>query len=364
MKLGIVFFVKLLWQLAFANMASPFIDGTRAASPFSSRDVDVRSERIHISLNPAGTDAKFTIDYNIFSRHDGIHIPLLFVALKYNYGFRVWLDGKEIVVTEIPSKFTHFNNSPFEAFKIARSNETNNGGPDEVNILWSDSRSETHTINELMYFEANLSKGSHTIHVEYNAAADLNLGSWVTQRTLRYSLSPAKYWHSFENLSVAIEQHGHPVALNTNLGTPKKTGTLQQWSFSKLPADYIEISYTPEINFFAKILINTGPIVPTVAASALLIWIHLIWIKRYRKRKAFKKFSIAVIIGSVVFPFLFVIAFMLSFPIIDAIIGPDASGRHGYTFLAILIYPVLMPLYWITMWLVDRRFRKRNDGKS
>jgi len=99
-----------------------------------------------------------------------------------------------------------------------------------------------------------------------------------------------------------------------------------------LPDEYFEISYKPVPNYFAKILIAISPAGLWAIATILLILVHLRFTLRYRRKNIAKRFSIAVIFGSIIIPFLSLLSFMLSFDLIDAVIGKYATGRHGYVF--------------------------------
>jgi hypothetical protein len=56
-------------------------------------------------------------------------------------------------------------------------------------------------------------------------------------------------------------------------------------------------------------------------------------------------------------PFFTLAGYMLAFDLIDAAIGPAAGRTHGYTFLVLVVYPFLMPVYWLVMWLFDLRIK-------
>ncbi len=66
-----------------------------------------------------------------------------------------------------------------------------------------------------------------------------------------------------------------------------------------------------------------------------------------------------MIAGSLIIPAIILFYYVYSFEIIDNAIGVNASRYHGYNFLVVFIYPVLMPVYIIIMWLVDRTMKKR-----
>jgi len=66
-----------------------------------------------------------------------------------------------------------------------------------------------------------------------------------------------------------------------------------------------------------------------------------------------------MIVGSITNPLIILLGFIYSFDLIDFAIGEESSKYHGYIVLAILIYPILLAVYWVTMWLIDRATVRR-----
>ena len=76
-----------------ANMASPVSGGSFYASAFSSKDIDILSEYIHIAIDKNFKSAKYIVEYTIQSDVSGNQIPLLFYAQDFEDSFFVWLDA-------------------------------------------------------------------------------------------------------------------------------------------------------------------------------------------------------------------------------------------------------------------------------
>jgi hypothetical protein len=72
-----------------------------------------------------------------------------------------------------------------------------------------------------------------------------------------------------------------------------------------------------------------------------------------------KYFFWVMIAGSILVPLLVLLSYIFSFSLIDLAIGPAASRNHGYTFLSLAFYPLLLLVYWPAMWLVDRAMARR-----
>ena len=86
----------------------------------------------------------------------------------------------------------------------------------------------------------------------------------------------------------------------------------------------------------------------------MLFATHLFFVLRYRRKFINKKYSPVVIAGSLVIPFLILLSYVYSYYVIDNIIGEEAGRHHGYVFLVIIFYPLLLAFYWTILWLIDR----------
>lgn len=355
--------IFLLAQLCMANMASPIWKGTFSSSAFCSRDIDILKEKIHITIDKDFKTAAFVIEYYV--RNDlveGFQIPLLFHAKDYLGDFKVWVDNQDAFVGDVPSEYKTNPSAPFEKFSDSFSSL--NDAEETVTIYWEKGAGSIYNINELKYFDFDLSRGESIIRVEYTASVWTDISKWVTEYSFRYSLSPAKHWKSFGSLEIIVDGSAFASPLTSSLGQPP-SGSLNSvavWNFSTLPADFFEITFVPTISAIAKILITLGPISLTIILALLFALLHYWGINKFRKSKPANKYSWVVITGSLIIPLLILIGFVLLFELIDMAIGSVAGRYHGYIFLVIIFYPVLLPVYWIIMWLIDRRIKsKRYD---
>lgn len=353
-------FLILIGQLSLANMASPVREGTLSSSAFSSRNIDILKEKISISLDSHFNTAFFSVEYIIKTDTEGNQIPLLFHAMDYHGEFKVWVDDKEITILPTPKEYLDITNSVFQNFSHIFH------GSNQVTIYWDEHSGFVYTINDLKYFETFLSKGEHKIRVEYMANAWTDLHQWVKNYSLRYSLSPAKFWKSFGTLEVILDAAKFRKHITTNLGKPAfgKTDAIAIWVFNKLPGNYIEINYTPQINSKAKMLLNIGTDNLTLFFALAVVILHIIFTRRFRKHNLHNKYSWVLISGSLVIPFVVLFFNMYSYTLIDNAIGEEASRYHGYTFFIMVLYPVVMPFYWILMWLLDKFHKKSLITKS
>lgn len=356
LKTGLTFLFLILGQLALANMASPIRRGTMTSSAISSKDINIVSEKVFVKVDPGFKTAKFTVEYNIQSDISGMQIPLLFVARDFRDSFSVWIDDKEVRLQNVP--VNHYEDSPFNGF--ANSLERDNY-EDEITIYWERNSGNVYKLSDLKYFEADIEKGAHVVRVEYTANAWTNSSGWVKKYSFRYSLTPAKFWKSFGNLEIAVVQDGQIGHVETNLGLPdeKEIKSTNTWTFNKLPDEYFEISYTPEISGYARALIDIEPFGFAVITLVFLSIIHLFLTLAYRRKNINRKYSIVVILGSVLIPFLSMLSFVFSFDLIDNAIGENAGRHHGYAALSIIFHPVILVVYLFLFWLADKLYKKK-----
>ncbi len=364
--MAIRFLLLLLLLLAgkpaFANMASPYIVGSSPATAFSSRDVDILSENLHIRISADHQSAKYTVEYTVKSDVAGIQIPLLFLAEGYADSFQVWVDGQPVQLASIPRQYTKFAGSPYAAFGAAKDGETDYLSEDQVHISWEKTSGSFYRLRDLKYFQTDLPKGVHKIRVVYTARPWSNRSNWVKSSEFRYSLSPAKHWRSFGSLQITVEQEGLPQTLTGKFGggAEKWNSPAKTFSFTKLPAEAIWVSSTPAVSALAAFFVALEPFgICLFFVAPLLIFGHLRAIRNYRKAHPQKKFSPVLIWGNLLLPLLGIVLFIASFSFIDWLVGPAAGGMHGYTVLTIFLYPFIMPFYATAMWLADKFWKHR-----
>lgn len=353
MKTILAVFTLFTAQFCMANMASPIVRGTSAADVFSSRNIDITSEHISILINNDRSAARFIIEYHIKADAAGIQIPLLFVAEGYTDSFRVWLDGKSISVAPLPGTYTGSAPSPLDAFKGIT------GKDNYVTIYWREQEGYGYRLQNLLYFETDIQPGDHTIRVEYTARPWKDRSGWVNKTSFRYSLTPAKYWRSFGMLDVTVRQEGEPVEYQNNLGAalPGSTAAVSKWHFTKLPGEYIELEFGPGIKQSARLMILLAPYMPYIA-GAILFLLHLLLMRWYRKTHIRVKYSPVMILGSILVPILALNSYISAINRADNLIGAEASRYHGYTFLVFIFLPLVLPVYWIIMWQLDKRHKR------
>ncbi|RYG12069.1 MAG: hypothetical protein EOO07_19615 [Chitinophagaceae bacterium] len=350
----------LLYLLIFApftmgaNMESPGDTGgnPQSSSAIASKNIDILHESILIETNKNFTTAKFSIEYHINTRRAGNQIPLIFYASEFREDFKVWVDNESVSLRQMPKKYTE------QRGKLVLSPDFYNPGRFVADFDdFEDKSPALSRTEELKYFEINLAKGGHVIRVEYVADVSLYMGGWVNSYSVGYQLWPAKNWKSFGTLTITIDNSKSGVLVETDLGKPQSGNltTVATWKFTSLPADEFTLFYEPKIPALATLLIEFSPTGMMLTFGLFLFILHRSLMKKFRKNHPHRRFSKVMIVGSIVLPFIFLFSYLSFHSIIDTIIGEEATGRHGYIFFIMVLYPFIMPVYWILMWLIDRK---------
>ena len=360
MKRLITILIILLQTQVYANMANPVREGTLGGRPFVSEYVDVIHEDLFIKIDENFEYASFNVKYHINSSKDGFQIPFLFYASEYLDSFSVKIDGNEVGINDVPYDFKIPENTKFQDFSYFFESPSHNN---YSSVLLEDSPNGGFyvSLHDMIYFETDIPKGKHVVEVNYRATKWTDTWNWVNEYSFRYALSPAKYWKSFGTLKIKVDATDFDKELNSNLGVTKN-GDLKSiaiWEFDKMPTEILQINFIPKITKTAQMLINITPSGLACITGAVLAILHLFLVIWYRKKNQLNRFSLAVIIGSILIPLIFLISWMNYYDVIDSYIGEHAGGTHGYTFFVIVLYPVIMPIYWLIYLFIDKRIKKK-----
>lgn len=340
-------------------MASPYQQGTQASTAISSRDVDVLYERLFIEIDDAFQTAFIQAEYDILIPEGGTTIPLLFLALQYDSEFSAFLNDELIETNWLGDLYAQQLDSLGYFFPF----DTSYSGSSVISLSWSDSTSlEQYHIEDCIYLDVPIAAGKHTIRVEYTATNWVDLSDLIRQRQFKYSLTPARYWKTFGGLECIIQNTESTVPITTNLGPPNE-GTLDSvatWYFASLPVEVISISEDHKLTLSAKIASSIGANGFMYFCGFLFAFLHIYLIKRYRQSNPTGCFSLPVLLGSLFFPALILSSYLFAESAIDSIIGEQASRFHGYSFLIVLLYPFLMPIWAVAAFLIDLIWRKKS----
>lgn len=352
--------------ICFINMASPVHEGTSSSSPLSSRDIDITKEKLTVTIGKNFDNAEFSAEYYINTSQEGMQIPLMFIAKDINGKFNVTCDGIIASVKEIPPGYYRTSDSLFKNFPDFIKNSGDNENSEDIILQWGKDTYRNYRLSDLRYFEVNLSKGNHIIKAEYTANAWSDRSDWVKQYSFRYSLAPAEFWKSFQNLEIVIDARNFGKNVTANIGIPH-SGSLDsvaEWNFSSVPAELLQINYTPETSFAAKVMMYITPVEISAAAGILLFAFHFAVIYYFRKKNPSKKNFLIIISGSIIIPLLILLVYLFSYEFTDFLIGADAGKYHGYTILIMFLYPLMIPVHYFLMWLFVRMFIKKPESVS
>lgn len=360
----ILAFFLLSGTACLANMASPLREGTHAISAVSSKDIAILNENIRIHIDKDFRQAHYKVVYTIQTESEGMQIPLLFHARDYLGKFRVWLDGKAVELTEIPSDL-HDLPLRLNAFSSSFP-KAPDGSKRNLLVRYDAHSGRFFPLSDFNYFEVDLSQGIHTISVEYISSVWVDHSDWLNTYSFRYFLSPAREWKSFRELNLEVDASDFKGTIHSNLGKPD-SGSLNRvarWKFSGIPSDYILLSYHPQPNRLASVLIWIGPLGLTLLFALLTGFLHLFAIRFLVKRSRKVLASCLVVAGSLLIPFVILFAYCYSFYLIDDTIGKHAGGFHGYASLALFLYVLLMPAYWAGIYQIYKRYKTSFERKS
>jgi hypothetical protein len=354
MKSFISFLLLCLHLQVVANMASPITNGTMGSRPFISEFVDVVHEDLRITIDNRFEFATFNVKYHINALKDGSQIPFLFYASECEGSFEVKIDGNVILIQEVPDELLNVGLSRFKDFAYFFEADEDN---ESSSVLFYDSPRGGFNvdINDMRFFECDITKGSHIIEVGYRASKWVDSSGWVNEYSFRYALSPAKYWKSFGTLDVVVDASKFQQKISSNVGVIKAKTVLH---FDALPTEVLQINYVPEINETAKTLIWISPLGLMYITGFVLAIVHLVLLILFRKFFPLQKYSPVLVIGAVLIPIFFLASYMSYYELIDSYIGEHAGRAHGYTFFIMILYPLVLPFYGSLYWLFDRRAKK------
>ncbi len=329
-------------------MASPIIDGTNLEEVYTSRNIDILNEKINIRFLRA-SEAEFTVVYTVKTEEKGLQVPFIFDTYNertyQKKNFKVSVDGMQLDINDLPDNY-----SDNEVIRWL----------DSIGVIAENIPDKSYFWRRFYYFEADFSEGVHSIEVIYTAIATKTTRNPVLHFSYRYNLAPARYWRSFGELVIEIDDSALSGQININLPAEAMVDSVPNkiWKFAGLPQDIIIIDFDPQLSTIGVYFNWLGTEGVSIILWGLLIIAHLFLLVRYRKKHINKRFSPYVIAGSIVVPIVCCFGFLLSCIIVDEAIGEYASRRHEYSFFIFFLYPVVMPFYLLVCWLLDRLLKK------
>jgi len=356
-KKTLLFILLLFLSMAgFANMAMPEWmrveeDRNYSGLGVSGSKFDILDEKIFIDIDENFRKASFIVKYHIKADTSVKDVPVVFIAKDYSEGFKVWIDDIEtnLLPATVP---TGADTSGFKAY-YDKYPETSLQEHYHLGMRFG------RTSWEWKYFNASLSKGEHTIEVRYIATAFVDAKNTIKNYSFRYDLAPAKYWHSFHNLEITVDNHKFGKEYETNLSGPVNGSAdkIATWNYSVLPDNYFYISSYPKINFLLRGLIDMGPLMQLLLIGLILGYLHfsyLVYCRKRDDRKGYKRiYNTAFYLGNIISITILFIFFSYLHEFISWALGKDegygADASLGY---GSFVYPfIFLFLYWVIMWI-------------
>lgn len=350
---GILEALLFLHFSVFGNMANPLQKGTILSSAFGTDDINILSERIQIDIDSAFRRAAFEVEYHIHSDQESESILLAFLSADYEGGFQVYLDSQKVdSISMSREALSQLSGMPLE----------------DENIYLRFGKYESHPIlrKNLIFFEIPVEATEHLITVKYFAKPWKDAHGFLNKISFRYSLYPAKYWKSFTDLKISVSS---PLKTTSNFGLPNRIENGKEvWEFEQLPGDYFIIEKLQEPNSLVSFLIWLNPLRIGAIFYFGLIVFHCFLIRKWltQGHRLFKLWPFIYRIGLValLFDFVAYLTCILSYPLIDALLGDMAHGRHGALGLLMLgvfvlwLLPFRLILISIYTNIVAKRLRK------
>lgn len=388
---------------AHANMASPTLqEGQTFATAYASQEIDVLSEQLTIDIDDDFRNAHYQVLYEIaipakiFEQSksvDSAFVPLIFEVMDREHSnFSVSIDGQPVATKTVIDYMNNdinndTNNDMTIDWSLFNLDDYQQSKPQQSKHPQSKPQSadgDSDFGSHLQYFQLDLSKlnnqnnsQTHRISVNYTAQAEILKFGWTGEYRFQYSLSPARGWKSFNELNIAIKVPKNASltinlsnvadvknANNAGVDTDTDTDTdryvdgdgdgegdkrILRWQFNNIPADYIDITIEPTANLLAQLMIKISPFGFFIISLLLGALAHLALVISVNNLSKWVRY-----LGYIIVPLIAVFVWIWSYGVIDWVIGDLATGYHGYIGLYIVVYPPLLVVYWLVMWMVFR----------
>ncbi len=336
-------------------MGNPIFRGTLSGTPFVNKHVDILHEDLLIKLDSSSLFAEVIVKYHINSSRKGTQIPFLFYASEFYGEFSVKFDGKEVSTRKCPYSYDQFPETEFNDFAYFFEDSSN--VYDKNSYVIDSIRNYDFSINmeDMKYFEGDISVGKHIIEVTYKAYRWENRRNIMKEYNFRYALAPAKYWRSFGSLSLVVDARALDGDLSLNLGKPHvgTTDTIARWDFNSLPVDIVDISYVPNVSFLADLLLTIKPVRIGGIVIVLLLLIHLKLTSSYRQKSLNKRKNRIAIAGGILNPLFSVFAWIGAITLCSSALGQHAGHVGGLSLLYLGWYPLALSIYLLVFLLLN-----------
>jgi len=326
MKIRLFLSLFILPFFLFGNMANYYVDGTKSSTLYGSTNCKVLKENLSVTFN--NSYAKYKVTYEIQSKTNQ-QLNLIFIGLGLTNPIKVLVNNESVLIRHYDSE-----NPSNIAFSLSESIDVNE--------------------EDLMYFDASVSKGKNIIVVEYEGELEHDGLGFLTTYKFEYSLYPSKFWESFGTIDFQIALDENFEISKSNIGQPKMENNIAKWQINEINVDTIQLEISNKVSLFSKILLFFQPLGIAIIAFFIMFIINL---KLIILNDAYKNFKYKILISTVVVPILFYCIYFGAYTLIDFSLGQENS-KHGYVFLFVFTLPLLMIIYGSVLHLLNKKYKK------
>lgn len=338
-KLQLLLFL-ILPLFLFSNMANPWMEGSAHSGIYSLKNCKVEKEFIHIKLVKGDEvrNAEFTVTYFIGADADK-KVPLVFIGLGLSGTANVVVNGIDAEQKDLKTNEQSFLRENLNGY----------------NIKFSEKDNHAVSIDDLLYFQANLKKGKNKVVIRYEASLSYDRRDFIKEYKLQYSLYPSKFWDSFGPIEVTLESVNDVELIKSNLGNPTIKNNNYTWAITDKSKD-IEMEFSPKYSWFVQFLTTIGPFFIACIVSLILLFFHIKILKNRRKKHPLK-YNFWVPFGIILNCIIFNATFIFSFDLLDWLTD---KTHQGYYILAVVVFvPGFLLIYGFLIWFIDRNFKAK-----
>ncbi len=330
MKIKILLALLISPFFLFGNMANYYVKGSKSSTLYGSVNCKILKENLSVTLvkNENYHFAKYKVIYQIQSKTNQ-KLNLLFIGLGLSKPIKVLVNNEETSIgyfdTENPSNIAYSLN-------------------DSINVNQED----------LMYFDANLTKGKNIIVVEYEGNLEHDGLGFIRTYKFEYSLYPSKFWEAFGTIDFQIALGENLEISASNIGQPKVENNIAKWKINEINVDTIQLEISTKTSIFSSILLFFKPLGISIIALFIMFIINL---KLFVLNDNYKNFKYKITLSTIIVPILFYYIYFKAYDLIDYSLGQEKS-KHGYVFLFAFTLPLLMIMYGFVLHFINKKYKR------
>jgi hypothetical protein len=327
MKSRLLLFI-LIPLFTCSNIAKPWQDGSVHSVMYSNTDCIVEKESIIIDIiknyePKRNYIASYRVSYSVHTETDTL-LPLVFVGKDL-------IDKENVLV----------NSQAVETINLIDSASAQ-----------PDIRFDDENLSDLIYFQADLKKGTNLIEVDYKGKAHHGLTDYDRVYKLQYSLYPAKYWKSFGKIRIVLNLTDELEYEGSNVGEPLTVQNNQViLETAATTVDQLEIKFSRKKTAIACFLIANHPFRIPLLIFVLSAFLHF-RAMRYRRSKHPFAYNFFLPLGIILVPTLFYATYNYFNWLIDSILHQDTDD-YGSAIFMVLTPPAFFLVYGLIMWVAD-----------